>query len=258
MPAFSQHWVLNIFCLCFVGPGLLSKPLMAQVDTCATLHVTGTVTDVHGAIIPAAMVVNRRGEGRGFFVNHLGEFALQACPGDALSIGAVGFQTLERVLPLNRDSLDLRVQLQRLHFDLRTAEVVAPRDLREIIREIETLGYDEKDYRVSSVDAMQSPITFLYQMLSREERSRRAVAEMENRDRRHSLLRELFAKYVDYDIIHLADTDFQAFIEFSDPGDELLKSWSQYEFILYIKQRFERFQGMPVRLDESDYQYQLD
>lgn len=232
--------------------------MVGQVDTCATLHVTGTVADVHGAIVPAAMVVNRRGTGRGFFVNHHGEFALKACPGEALSIGAVGFQTVERILPVDCDSLDLRIQLQRLHFDLRTAEVVAPRELREIIREIETLGYNEKDYRVSNVDAMQSPITFLYQMLSREERSKRAVAEMENRDRRHSLLRELFAKYVDYDIIHLADTDFQAFIEFSDPGDELLKAWSQYEFILYIKQRFERFQGMPVRLDESDYQYQLD
>ena len=39
------------------------------------------------------------------------------------------------------------------------------------------------------MDALSSPITFLYQMLSREERSKRLVAQLENRDRRQELLR---------------------------------------------------------------------
>ena len=46
------------------------------------------------------------------------------------------------------------------------AEVVAPRDLREIVRDIEALGYDEEDFRLTRVDALSSPITFLYQMLA--------------------------------------------------------------------------------------------
>lgn len=232
--------------------------LLGQTRDCPPLALTGLVTDAGGGVVPAAMVVNRSRNPEGFFVDHQGAFALQVCTGDTLSFGAVGFHTVERVMPEGLEALDLVIRLQRLQFDLRTAEVVAPRDLREILRDIETLGYNEKDYRVSSVDALQSPITFLYQMLSREEQSKREVAMLENRDRRHALLRELFAKYVDYEIIHLADPDFQSFIEFSDPGDELLQSWSQYEFILYIKQRFARFQGMPTHLQDSDYQYQLD
>lgn len=249
---FAQALLLSLF------GAIFAQPLSGQTATCPPLILSGVVTDAAGGVVPAAMIVNRSRHPEGFFVDHRGAFTLEACPGDTLSIGSVGFHTVERVMPGGLDSLDLVIRLQRLQFDLRTAEVVAPRDLREIIRDIETLGYNEKDYRVSSVDALQSPITFLYQMLSREEQSKREVAMLENRDRRHALLRELFAKYVDYDIIHLADSDFQAFIEFSDPGDDLLQTWSQYEFILYIKQRFDRFQGLPTRLDDADYQYQLD
>ena len=95
-------------------------------------------------------------------------------------------------------------------------------------------------------------------MLSREERSKRLVAQLENRDRRHELLRELFVKYVNYEIILLEPDDFDAFIAFSDPGDDLLQSWTQYEFIRYIQQRFELFRTLPSRLDDSDYQYHLD
>ena len=254
MPRFSRFAQVTLLLVSLHVAWLLS----GQTTDCPPLILSGVVTDASGGVVPAAMIVNRSRQPEGFFVDHRGAFALEVCPGDTLSIGSVGFHTVQRVMPGGLDSLDLVIRLQRLQFDLRTAEVVAPRDLREIIRDIETLGYNEKDYRVSSVDALQSPITFLYQMLSREEQSKREVAMLENRDRRHALLRELFAKYVDYDIIHLADSDFQAFIEFSDPGDELLKTWSQYEFILYIKQRFNRFQGLPTRLDDSDYQYQLD
>lgn len=241
-----------------VGALLASVPASGQTQPCPPLVLTGVVLDDLGGVVPAAMVVNQSRNQDGAFVRHDGAFTTSGCPGDTLIIGAVGFHTVRRVIPALEDSLDMVVRLSRLRFELRTAEVVAPRDLREILREIETLGYNETDFRVSSVDAFQSPITYLYQMLSREERGKREAARLENRDRRHALLRELFSKYVDYDIIHLPDADFQAFIEFSDPGDELLQTWSQYEFILYIKQRFERFQGLPTHLDEGDYQYQLD
>ncbi len=84
------------------------------------------------------------------------------------------------------------------------------------------------------------------------------MAQFENRDRRHALLRELFVKYVNYEIILLEPDEFDDFIAFSDPGDELLQEWSQYEFIRFIQQRFELFRSIPERLDDSDYQYQQD
>ena len=153
---------------------------------------------------------------------------------------------------------NVQVTLKHLQVEVGTAEVLAPRTLKQILRDIETLGYDEKDYRISSVDAFSSPITFLYEQFSRVERSKRLVAELENTDRRRELLQELFSKYVDYDIIQLDADEFKAFAEFCDPGDELLQTWTQYEFIIYVKRQFSMFKMMPSKLDDSDYQYDTD
>jgi hypothetical protein len=79
--------------------------------------------------------------------------------------------------------------------------------------------------------------------------------QVENADRRRALLRELFVKYVSYDIIALDEAQFDAFIRFCDPGDELLKSWTQYEFILYVKDSYARFSARNRGLQPSDYLY---
>lgn len=220
--------------------------------------VAGKVTDANGGYVPAAMVVNRSGLGGGLFVDANGDFVVAAQPGDTLAIGAIGFHTRNWVVPAESPSDEVQIQLQRLSVQVGIAEIVAPRELREILHDIESLGYDETDYRVSSVDAFSSPITFLYQMFSRQEKSKREVARMENDDRRRNLLRELLVKYVDYEIIDLEEPEFDAFIAFCDPGDEMLQVWSQYEFIQYVKQRFRLFSTLPSRLDEGDYQYHLD
>ena len=60
--------------------------------------------------------------------------------------------------------------------------------MKQIQKDIDKLGYRESDYRVSTVDAFQSPITFLYQEFSRRERSKRLVAQLENEDRKRALL----------------------------------------------------------------------
>ena len=228
-------------------------------DRCDSLmFISGSVVDESGRMIPAAMVVNRGIEGGGQFVDQRGQFLLAVCPGDTIAFGAIGFHTRERIAPVLGRQFEWEVRLHRLSVDVGIAEVVAPRELREILRDIESLGYNEEDFRLTSVDALSSPITFLYQMLNREERSKRLVAQLENRDRRHDLLRELFVKYVNYEIILLEPHDFDDFIAFSDPGEELLQQWTQYEFIRFIQQRFELFRSMPERLDDSDYQYQQD
>lgn len=222
------------------------------------MFITGSVVDQNGRMVPAAMVVNQSQNGGGQFVDHSGQFLLAVCPGDTVAFGAIGFHTINRIAPSSGRQWEWKIQLRRLSVEVGVAEVVAPRELREILRDIESLGYNEEDFRLTEIDALSSPITFLYQMLNREEQSKRLVAQMENRDRRHELLKELFVKYVNYEIILLEPDEFDAFISFSDPGDDLLKQWTQYEFIRYIQQRFELFRALPMRLNESDYYYDRD
>jgi hypothetical protein len=152
----------------------------------------------------------------------------------------------------------LDVQLRTLKVEVGQAEVIAPRDLGAIVRDIQALGYKEEDFRVSGVNALQSPITFLYESLAREAKSRREVGRLENDDRRRALLQELFVKYVDYQIVDLETSEFEAFARFCDPGDALLKSWTQYEFIQYVKQRYQLFRMLPRDLPAEEMEYHLD
>lgn len=224
---------------------------MSRCDSAWVL--SGSVLNDVGGWVPSSMVVNRS-TGAGEFVGNDGEFLIRVCPGDTLVFGAVGYKTVSKAaLPDGSPRWDIR--LAPLKVDIGTAEVIAPRTLREIVRDIQALGYKEEDFRVSGVDAFESPITFLYETFSREARSRRAVADMENDDRRLALLQELFVKYVDYDIVDLETAEFEAFARFCDPGDALLQQWSQYEFILYVKQRYQLFRMLPRDLPGEEMEY---
>jgi hypothetical protein len=239
-----------------VSAGARPVEYLASADTLRPL--TGWIIDARGGRIPSAMVVNRMRPGAGQFVDADGQFHILAAPGDTLAFGALGYFTRQIPVPKEDPGPDWVIELHRLHVQLGAADVVAPRELREILRDIQSLGYDEQDFRISRVNAVSSPITYLYEQFSRTERSRRTVAGWENDDRRRALLRELFVRYVAYDIIQLDEDQFDAFIRFCDPGDEQLTTWSQYEFIRYVKRRFMEFQSRPRPLEDTDYQYQLD
>ena len=230
------------------------KVSLAQTMCDSVIVMSGAVSDESGRWVPSSMVVNRR-TSAGEFVGSDGEFLLRACLGDTLVFGAVGYHTQERVVQ-KRERWE--IQLRVLRVEVGSAEVIAPRTLQEIVRDIQALGYKEEDFRVSGINALQSPITFLYETFSREAQSRRLVAVMENDDRRRDLLQELFTKYVDYDIVDLEPWEFEEFARFCDPGEDLLKQWSQYEFILYVKQRYQVFRMMPRELPAEEMEYHLD
>ena len=156
------------------------------------------------------------------------------------------------------DAYEARWRNGRIAVDVATAEVIAPRDLGEIVRDIQALGYDEREYRTSGIDALTSPITFLYEQFNRLEQSKREVARLENEDRRRALLRELLGKYVDYDIVRLEPSEFERFLDFMDPGEAVLKALTQYEFILWTRERFTAFKASRQRMEDADYEYQWD
>tara|TARA_X000000950_G_scaffold191289_1_gene231004 strand:+ start:326 stop:949 length:624 start_codon:yes stop_codon:yes gene_type:complete len=206
------------------------------------------------------MIVNRStGEGR--FGSASGRFALQVLPGDTVQFAAIGFRTVTRRVPQQlpgEGAWNWTVHLARIAVDVATAEVIAPRDLGDIVRDIQALGYEEKEMRTSGIDALTSPITYLYEQFNRMERSKREVARLENEDRRRDLLKELMGKYVDYDIVSLAPEEFDVFVEFVDPGEAVLKALTQYEFILWTRERFTAFKARPERLEDADFEYQWD
>ncbi len=206
------------------------------------------------------MIVNRS-TGEGKFGSASGRFAFSVHPSDTLQFASIGYRTISRIVPGDgapAGGWSWTVHLVRMSVEVGTAEVIAPRDLGAIIRDIEALGYDEREYRTSGIDALTSPITFLYEQFNRLERSKREVARLENEDRRRALLRELLGKYVDYDIVDLEEGEFDDFLDYMDPGEAVLKALTQYEFILWTRERFTAFQSRRENLEDVDFEYQWD
>lgn len=199
-------------------------------------------TENSGTALYSLMVVNKRTQ-VGKFGNPDGTFLLKMNKRDTLLIGAVGYKTMQYTL---RDTsvkkeYDVILTMQPLEFQLKQVEIFSNRDLDEIEEDIKKLGYNESDYRVSGVQAFSSPITFLYQQFSKRERSKRKAIELENESRRRDLLKELLSKYVDFNIIQLEDQDFDKFIDYCYVSDDFMKNTNQYDFIMYIKLRYNLF-----------------
>ncbi len=195
------------------------------------------------------MIVNKRTR-KGTFGNSDGTFMVRALRTDTLILGSVGHQTqlISMSDSLPKESYTVVVRMKPLQVQLAELEVLPERTLKQIQKDIDKLGYQDSDYRISQVDALQSPITFLYQEFSRRERSKRLVAELQNQDRKRELLKELLHKYVQYDIIKLNDEAFDDFIDFCNVPDDVVKGLTQYEFLLYVKKKYELYSSLgPTR-----------
>ncbi len=239
---------------------LLLSAAGASAQDCETpVFISGKVLNENGRPMYDAMVVNRT-KGSGQFCEPDGSFLIKACQSDELQIAATGFisQRISFTDSIPKPQYTVNIVLKQLRISVPEVEVIAPRDLEAINSDIQTLGFNEKDFRTSGVSAIQSPITFLYEAFSKRERSKRLAIELANNDKRRELLKELFAKYVEYEILDLDNDEFDAFIDFMDPGDQRLKSFTQYEFILYVKSKYEDYKRFGRSISPSDQQYHLD
>jgi hypothetical protein len=185
------------------------------------------------------MVINLRTQ-QGQFAQSDNSFRVQAQRNDTLIITAIGYRICKICFrdSLGKDAFEVMVALEKLSYELKEATVFIPRDLNRIEQDLKKLGYSPKDYRLSGVNAWQSPLTALYQEFSRKERSKRKVAELMNADKRRELMREVLANYSRSGLIGLPYNEYDAFIDYLGLSDFLLRTFTQYELAYYIKQRY--------------------
>lgn len=231
-------------------PLLAALLLLVDVSAQQEIIVKGVVSGGDGEkTFYDLMIVNRRTRS-GSFANVDGSFQVRAYANDTLLIGAGGYVT--RTVPLDEfpesELASLRIVLKPWQIDLKPVAVLPQRTLEQIQADIDKLGYNEKDYRETGINAFESPITFLYQSFSRRERSKREVAQLRNADNMRDLLKDLLHLYVEYDIINLSDDSFDDFIDFCNVPEGTLKGLSQYEFLVYVKKKYELYTSVgPTR-----------
>ncbi|HRH37396.1 MAG TPA: hypothetical protein PK760_03570 [Flavobacteriales bacterium] len=215
------------------------------------------LVNIHGRVLSSTadrsfyglMIVNRRTR-TGTFGDADGSFTVKALQSDTLMVACAGHYATALTM---RDSVPranyvVMIRLVPVVKQLPEVEIFSERTLQEIQKEISKLGYREQDYRLSTVNALQSPITFLYQEFSQRERSKRLAAQLRNEDKKRELLRELLRKYVEYDIINLSDESFDDFIDFCAVPDGVIKGLSQYDFLMYVKSKYDLYTSLgPTR-----------
>ena len=209
------------------------------------VKVTATIVDKEGFTdFPNLIIVNKN-TGQSILGTTSGNFSLELSAADTILIGAIGYQTKKYFLPAGYSAPTLRdtILLSKLQFDLNTVTVFGERDLKEIHEELAQLEFDRSEYMLSGIDAMQSPITFLYQALSRREQQKRRAYEIILEDKRREVLKELFQKYVDAEIISLNKNEFDEFIDFCQISDRAMQSLSQYDFIMLVKARYSHYRN---------------
>lgn len=205
------------------------------------ISVSGRVMDAETPqlLLEQVMVINLRTQA-GVFADAENRFTISAGKNDTIIVTALGYSPGKLCF---RDSAlheryEIIVPLRRISIYLKEATIFVPRSLSRIEEDFSKLGYDARDFRLSGINAWQSPITALYQEFSRKERSKRRVAELMNDDRRRELLREVLENYRRSGLISLPYNEYNAFIDYLGLNDFLLKTFSQYELALYIKNKY--------------------
>jgi hypothetical protein len=236
MWSFNKTHLLKFMSLLVVLTGML-QPLRVLAQD-GMLHIRGKAIDAEQPQLrlEQVMIINLRTQS-GFFTGPDNRFETDIRMTDTLIITASGY-SMRKVCFRDSAHTDVMISLQRLRYELREATVFAPRDLNRIEQDIMRLGYRKRDYMLSGVDAWNHPLTALYQEFSRKERSKRKVAELMNEDRRRELLREVLANYARAGLIDLQYREYDRFIDYLGLSDFLLKSFSQYELAVYVKEKF--------------------
>lgn len=232
-----------IMMLLLLTPALALK---AQQDS-SVVRITGSAydpTDPHAFMY--LMVVNSRTH-QGVFGDPYGGFDIQVKRTDTVLVSARGYQ-IARICVADstvKSTYKLEVPMKALEVNLAEVQVFPERPLEDIQEDFETIE-DELDalQPLGGMDAVSSPITALYMRFSKIEKSKRKVAELELEDRKRELLKEMFRKYIKFDIIDLSEEEFDDFIVFLNLPVEFIANAPAYDLIMEIKRRYEIFSSI--------------
>lgn len=189
-----------------------------------------------------AFVINYRTQ-NGTFCDQNGFFSINVRANDSLLISQTGFKPIKVFLAdsTNKNPININVYLEVKIKQLPTFTVRASKTFEQIIRELEIAEKSARKKEVAVIDAATSPVTFLYQQFSKQERARQKIAELRAEDMRMKLLRTLFTRYMLANIIEIREEEMDDFIRFSGLADVYTQFESEYDLVVYVKERFKIF-----------------
>lgn len=215
--------------------------LVSNICFAQKIFVFGKVYDIEYPSIQLqqVMIVNQQSQA-GLFGNTDNSFQIQIDKNDSLIISALGYARKKICLKdsLLQNEYHISIGLHRLSYDLSEITIRRQRELRQISEDIKKLGYNKRDYKLTDVNAWESPITALYQTFSKREQNKRALAQMMNDDNRRAVLKDLLYLYNLTELIRMPESEYNDFIDYLHLNDQQMQSMSDYDLALFIRDRY--------------------
>lgn len=220
---------------------LLPSAFNAQ---CEQVFISGKVLDTMRQQNFFNLMVINKTTGRGVFGQPNGHFSVYARPGDRIALSTKGYPVYEFIArPDENCQCKVEAFVERLPQEVQEVIVRPLKTLEQIKEEREALALRETR-TVTGVNVLQSPITALYQAFSKKEQNKRWIAEQQYKDDQRKIVQELLRLYVAFDIIELSESEFDEFITFLNLDEQFIKTASEMELILFIKDKYEHYKQM--------------
>ena len=189
------------------------------------------------------MIVNRT-NGKGVFGQPNGSFSLYVNNKDSINLSIKGYPIIGfRVLADSNCQFNVKEYIERIATNIQEVVIHPLKSLEQIKEERSSLAMRETRM-VTGIDALQSPITALYQAFSKKEQNKRWIAEQQFKDSQKQVVKELLRLYVAYDIIELSEEQFDEFIAFLNVDIDFFKTATEMELVTFVKDKYEHFRIM--------------
>ena len=219
-------------------------PCLYFGQKCERVLLTGQVIDSMGIQSFYNLMVVNRNTGQGVFGQPNGYFSAYTKNNDSIAISVKGYMIYGfRVKADSNCQSKQKIYLVQKPQELTEIIIKPLKTLNEIREEREALAMRETRL-VTGVELLQSPITALYQAFSKKEQNKRWIAEQEYKDNKRKVVQELLRLYVASDIIELNEDEFDDFISFLNLSENFLKTSTEMELYLFIKDKYEHFKGL--------------
>lgn len=189
------------------------------------------------------MVINRT-SGRGLFGQPDGSFSVYVQENDSINLSTKGYPIVGfRVKADSNNQMVIHVPLENKIYEKEEVIVRPIKSLQQIKEERQSLSLRETRM-ATGIEVLRSPITALYERFSKREQNKQLVAQWEFRDNQTKVLKELLRLYVSYEIVNLSEEEFEDFIRFLNIDENFLKTASDVELVVFIKDKFEHYSRM--------------
>jgi hypothetical protein len=218
-----------------------SSSLMSQ---CEQVFVSGRVEDTMNRDMFYNLMVINKSTGRGIFGQPNGYFSVYVRPGDKIALSTKGYPVYEFIAKADGDcQTHIYAIIERIPQEIEQVVVRPLKSLEQIKEERQALSQRETRL-VSGINVLESPITALYQAFSKKEQSKRWIAEQQYKDDQRRVVKELLRLYVAFEIIDLPESIFDDFITFLNIDENFIKTASEMELVLFIKDKYDHFKSL--------------